>query len=46
MKIYKGDKWFFDEIADRDPRLYANIDTEDLRLEGVATVIATSGYFC
>ena len=26
-KMYKGDKWFFDEIADRDPRLYANIDT-------------------
>lgn len=44
-EIYKGDKWFFDEIADRDPRLYANIDTEDLRLEGVATVYATSGYF-
>ena len=44
-KMYKGDKWFFDEIADRDPRLYANIDTEDLRLDGVVASYATSGYF-
>lgn len=43
--LYKGDKWFFDEIADRDPRLYANIDTEDLRLDGVVAAYATSGYF-
>lgn len=42
---YKGDKWFFDEIADRDPRLHAIIDTKGLRLEGVATVYAASGYF-
>lgn len=44
-KMYKGDKWFFDEIADRDPRLSANIDTEDLRLDGVVASYATSGYF-
>lgn len=44
-KMYKGDRWFFDEIADRDPRLSANIDTEDLRLDGVVASYATSGYF-
>ncbi len=43
--MYKGDKWFFDEIADRDPRLYANIDTVDLRLDGVVAANAASGYF-
>ncbi|MDD4697632.1 MAG: RagB/SusD family nutrient uptake outer membrane protein [Fermentimonas sp.] len=43
--VFKGDKWFFDEIADRDPRLHAIIDTDGLRLEGVATVYAASGYF-
>jgi hypothetical protein len=43
--LFKGDKWFFDEIADRDPRLHAIIDTDGLRLEGVATVYAASGYF-
>lgn len=42
---YKGDKWFFDEIENRDPRLYAIIDTKGLRLEGVATVYAASGYY-
>lgn len=44
-KMYKGDRWFFDEIADRDPRLSANIDTEDLRLDGIVASYATSGYF-
>lgn len=42
---WKGDKWFFDEIANRDPRLYANIDTTMLWLNGVANVYAISGYF-
>lgn len=42
---YKGDKWFYDEIADRDPRLLAIIDTDGLRLEGVATVYSVSGYY-
>lgn len=42
---WKGDKWFFDEIANRDPRLYANIDTTGLWLNGVANVYAISGYF-
>lgn len=42
---FKGDKWFFDEIADRDPRLYAVIDTTTLQLNGVANVYAVSGYF-
>lgn len=43
--MYKGDKWFYDEITDRDPRLYATIDTAGVRLQGVATVYASSGYF-
>lgn len=43
--LYKGDKWFYDEIADRDPRLYENIDTTGLRLTGVVPVWAVSGYF-
>lgn len=43
--MYKGDKWFFDEFADRDPRLYDNIDKEGLRLEGILPVYAATGYF-
>ena len=43
--MYKGDKWFFDEFADRDPRLYDNIDKEGLRLEGSVAVYAATGYF-
>ncbi len=43
--LFKGDKWFFDEIADRDPRLLAIIDTDGLRLDGVVAVYASSGYF-
>jgi len=43
--MYKGDKWFFDEFADRDPRLYDNIDKEGLRLEGTVAVYAATGYF-
>lgn len=43
--MYKGDQWFFDEFADRDPRLYANIDKEGLRIEGTQPVYAVSGYF-
>ena len=42
---YKGDTWYFDEIADRDPRLTANIDATGLQLPGVAAVSAASGYF-
>ncbi|GAK35047.1 MAG: RagB/SusD family nutrient uptake outer membrane protein [Bacteroides graminisolvens] len=43
--LYKGDQWFFDEISNRDPRLYANIDTTGLKLDGVEKVYAISGYF-
>lgn len=43
--MFKGDKWFYDEIADRDPRLSDNIDTAGLRLNGVEGVYAISGYF-
>ena len=43
--MFKGDKWFFDEMADRDPRLYGNVRADRLYLEGVETVYATSGYF-
>lgn len=43
--LYKGHEWFFDEFADRDPRLYDNIDPTGLRLEGTVAVYAASGYF-
>lgn len=43
--LYKGHEWFFDEFADRDPRLYDNIDPAGLRLEGTVAVYAASGYF-
>lgn len=43
--LFGGDKWFYDEIADRDPRLHAIIDTDGLRLEGVSTIYAASGYY-
>lgn len=42
---FLGDQWFYDEIENRDPRLHAIIDTTGLRIEGVATVYATTGYF-
>ena len=32
--LSKGDQWFFDEISNRDPRLYANIDTTGLKWMG------------
>lgn len=44
-KMFKGDKWFYDEMSNRDPRLYANIDTAGLFITGVADVWAVSGYF-
>ena len=43
--MYKGDMLFKDEMANRDPRLYATIDTAELRLPSVASVYAASGYF-
>ena len=43
-KEFLGDKWFFDEIENRDPRLYDNIDTVSLRLKGVEGLWAISGY--
>lgn len=43
--MFKGDKWFYDEIADRDPRLSDNIETKGLRLNGIEGVYAISGYF-
>ena len=41
---FLGDKWFFDEITNRDPRLYDNIDTVSLRLKGVEGLWAIGGY--
>lgn len=41
---FMGDKWFFDEIENRDPRLYDNIDTVSLRLKGVEGLWAIGGY--
>lgn len=43
--MFKGDEWFYDEMKDRDPRLYATVDTTGLFLVGVAGVPAISGYF-
>jgi hypothetical protein len=44
--MYKGDKWFFDEFADRDPRLYDNVDPAGLRIEGSGVVAySVTGYF-
>ncbi len=43
--MFKGDQWFYDEMKDRDPRLYATVDTTGLFLVGVAGVPAISGYF-
>lgn len=43
--LYKGDKWFYDEFADRDPRLYDNISNKGLYLNGIESVYASSGYF-
>ena len=43
--MYKGDMLFKDEMENRDPRLYATIDTAKLRLPSVASVYAASGYF-
>lgn len=42
--VFMGDKWFFDEIENRDPRLYDNIDTVSLRLKGIEGLWAISGY--
>lgn len=43
--MYKGDKWFFDEFENRDPRMYDNICPKGLRLEGAESVYASTGYF-
>ena len=43
---FKGDKVFKDEMANRDPRLAANIDSEGVRLNGIAgAVYGIGGYF-
>lgn len=41
---FNGDKWLFEEIEDRDPRLYDNIDTVSLRLKGIEGLWAIGGY--
>lgn len=43
--LYKGDKWFFDEFADRDPRMYDNISNKGLELNGASMPYAATGYF-
>lgn len=40
-----SDKWYADEMANRDPRLGMILDSDTLRLKGVVSVYATSGYF-
>ena len=43
---FKGDKKFKDEMSNRDPRLAANIDTHNLRLDGISgAVYGIGGYF-
>lgn len=42
--MFKGDKWFLDEVANRDSRLADNIDVSSLRLLGVDALYAVSGY--
>ena len=46
--LYRADKTsstFATEIADRDPRLADNIDENGLRLNGIAGIYATTGYY-
>ena len=43
--LYKGDHSLKEEVANRDPRLYATIDTVEIRLPSAASVYAISGYF-
>lgn len=43
--MYGGDEWFFDEIKNRDPRLYDVIDTTGIRLQGAYPIYAASGYY-
>ncbi|MEY8686402.1 RagB/SusD family nutrient uptake outer membrane protein [Bacteroides sp. AN502(2024)] len=43
---FKGDKVFKDEMANRDPRLAANIDPEGVHLNGITgAVYGIGGYF-
>lgn len=43
--LFETDKVFSKEIANRDPRLYANIDSSRLFLDGVDVLFASSGYY-
>ena len=43
--LFQGDKEYSKEMANRDPRLYANIDPSRLFLDGVDVLFASSGYF-
>ena len=43
-QLFKGDKNFKDEMTDRDPRLYDNIDATSLRLNGIDPIYGISGY--
>lgn len=43
--MFQGDDWFYNEMADRDPRLKATVDTTGLYLVGIANISAISGYF-
>ncbi len=43
--LFENDKEFSMEMANRDPRLYANIDSSRLYLDGVDVLFASSGYY-
>jgi hypothetical protein len=43
--LFETDKKFTKEMANRDPRLYANIDSSRLFLDGVDVLFASSGYY-
>ena len=43
--LFETDKTFSMEMANRDPRLYANIDSSRLYIDGVDVLFASSGYY-
>jgi len=43
--LFESDKTFSLEMANRDPRLYANIDSSRKYLDGVDVLFASSGYY-
>lgn len=42
--LYKGDKGIDNVMANRDPRIYETLVSDELRLNGIASNYSTSGY--